>query len=94
MLGLKHLNVLSNTLKSSQAFEKFLSSYKLQSATQSLCLQYFDNSKSLNVSSLAGMKSLDALSIWKCKHLEELKIGSAGDVEKIQETHAFHNGFY
>ncbi|KAK0595004.1 hypothetical protein LWI29_002497 [Acer saccharum] len=91
LLVLKHLNALSITLKSSQAFEKFLSSYKLQSATQSLCLQYFDNSTSLNVSSLAGMKSLDALSIWNCKHLEELKIGSAGEVEKILEIHAFHN---
>ncbi|TXG69203.1 hypothetical protein EZV62_004138 [Acer yangbiense] len=91
LLDLKHLNTLSITLKSSQAVEKFLSSYKLQSATQSLCLQYFDNSKSLNVSSLAGMKSLDALSIWNCKHLEELKIGSVGEVEKILEIHAFHN---
>ncbi|KAL5758136.1 hypothetical protein ACOSP7_020747 [Xanthoceras sorbifolium] len=91
LLGLKHLNALSITLKSSQALEKFLSSYKLQRAAQSLCLQYFDNSKSLNVSSLADMKSLDALSIWNCKHLEELKIGSAGEVERILETRAFHN---
>ncbi|KAK2651490.1 hypothetical protein Ddye_011346 [Dipteronia dyeriana] len=91
LLGLKHLNALSITVKSSQAFKKFLSSYNLQSATQSLCLQYFDNSKSLNVSSLADMKSLDALSIWNCKHLEELKIGSAGEVEKILEIHAFHS---
>ncbi|TXG69198.1 hypothetical protein EZV62_004133 [Acer yangbiense] len=61
LLGLKHLNALSITLKSSQALAKFLS-----------------------------MKSFDALSIWNCKHLEELKIGSAGEVEKILEIHAFH----
>ncbi|KAJ4721602.1 NBS-LRR type disease resistance protein [Melia azedarach] len=39
LLCLKHLNVLTITLKSLLAFQKFMSSPTLQSSTQSLCLE-------------------------------------------------------
>lgn len=86
---LKHIDMLSITLKCSAAFEKCLSSPKLQSAIQSLCLQYFDGSKSINVLSLTGMKSLNTMSIWNCKHLEDLRMDLAG--VKMLEKYALHS---
>ncbi|TXG56723.1 hypothetical protein EZV62_018036 [Acer yangbiense] len=90
LLCLKYINVLTITLKSSDALRRFSSSSKLRSCTQSLSLQSFSDSKSLNVLSLAEVKHLHKLHL-KSKYLEELKIGGAQEVERIRETHGFRS---
>ncbi|TXG69196.1 hypothetical protein EZV62_004131 [Acer yangbiense] len=90
LLCLKYINVLTITLKSSDALGRFLSSSKLRSCTQSLSLQEFSDSKSLNVLSLAYMKHLHTLHL-KSKYLEELKIGGAQEVQSIREAHGFRS---
>ncbi|TXG68536.1 hypothetical protein EZV62_003471 [Acer yangbiense] len=91
LLCLKYIIVLTITLKSSDALGRFLSSSKLRSCTQSLCLQEFSDSKSLNVLSLADMKHLHTLHLTS-QYLEELKIGGAQEVvQSIRETHGFHS---
>ncbi|KAK3219594.1 hypothetical protein Dsin_013564 [Dipteronia sinensis] len=90
LLCLKYINVLTVTIKSSDALRRFSSSSKLRSCTQSLSLQSFSDSKSLNVLSLAEVKHLRKLHL-KSKYLEELKIGGAQEVERIRETHGFRS---
>ncbi|KAJ0075500.1 hypothetical protein Patl1_34335 [Pistacia atlantica] len=88
LFRLKDLNVLSITLKSFHAFERFLSSNKLENCTESLCLQELDDSsKSLHVLRLAHMERLETLHIVECKHLEEMKIDVPGEVQHLRETH-------
>ncbi|KAL5758134.1 hypothetical protein ACOSP7_020745 [Xanthoceras sorbifolium] len=90
LLCLKYINVLTITLRSSNALRRFLSSSKLQNCTQSLSLQSFSDSKSLNVLSLADVKHLHTLHV-KSHYLEELKIGDAQNVQSIRGTHGFRN---
>ncbi|TXG69200.1 hypothetical protein EZV62_004135 [Acer yangbiense] len=90
LLCLKYINVLTITLKSSDALGRFLSSRKLRRCTKSLSLQEFSDSKSLNVLSLAGMKHLHSLHLTS-PYLEELKIGGAQEVQSIRETHGFRS---
>ncbi|KAJ0008157.1 hypothetical protein Pint_30021 [Pistacia integerrima] len=88
LFRLKDLNVLSITLKSFHALERFLSSNKLENCTESLCLQELDDSsKSLDVLRLAHMERLETLHIVECKHLEEMKIDVPGEVQHLRETH-------
>ncbi|KAK2651489.1 hypothetical protein Ddye_011345 [Dipteronia dyeriana] len=90
LLCLKYINVLTITLKSSDALVRFLSSSKLRSCTQSLSLQSFSDSKSLNVLSLADVKHMQTLYI-ESEYLEELKIGGAQEVQSIRDTHGFRS---
>ncbi|KAJ4718292.1 NBS-LRR type disease resistance protein [Melia azedarach] len=92
LLCLKHLNVLTLTLKSFHALQRVLSSSMLQSCTQSLCLQYLDDySKSLNILSLASMRHLDTFYILDCEFLEDLEI-PVGEVQRIiRIPHVFHS---
>ncbi|KAH9667223.1 putative disease resistance protein [Citrus sinensis] len=81
LLGLNHLEVLSLTLRSPYALQSFLTSHKLQCCTQALFLQYFKDSTSLVVSSLANLKRLNVLRIADCEKLEELKIDYTGEIQ-------------
>ncbi|KDO38395.1 hypothetical protein CISIN_1g038877mg, partial [Citrus sinensis] len=86
LLGLKHLNVLSWSLHSSLAVQKFLKYPKLLSITQSVGV-YFCQSPPLNVLHLAYMENLQELVILN-SDLEEMKIDSAEEVKKL-----FRSGF-
>ncbi|KAJ4718285.1 NBS-LRR type disease resistance protein [Melia azedarach] len=91
LLGLKHLNMLSITLKGTHALQRFLSSHMLQNCTQSLSLQLIDDSKSLSILTLAHMKHLQALHLVS-ENLKELKIDCKGeDVPEAPKRHGFHS---
>lgn len=89
---MKHLNELTMTLKCPHALRRFLSSCKLQSCTQSLCLKGFDQLSidSFDLLSLADMENLHTLYIDRCLYLQEFKIGRAEQAQQLHETHAFH----
>ncbi|KAH9667201.1 Disease resistance protein SUMM2 [Citrus sinensis] len=105
LLGLKHLEVLSFTLRSSYALKSFLSSRKLQSCTQALLFHRFEDS-SLDVSCLVGLKllklkidykggqfcfqSLRSVVIDYCKELKDLTfLGFASNVKSIEVRSCF-----
>ncbi|KAJ0075058.1 hypothetical protein Patl1_34572 [Pistacia atlantica] len=91
LLGLHSLNVLSITLKSRYALQRFLSSRKFQNCTHGLSVRYFDDSRTLDVSSLADLKYLHRLNILNCEKLEELKIEHLKVVQKTLEPDHFHD---
>ncbi|XVF74724.1 hypothetical protein PTKIN_Ptkin13bG0134700 [Pterospermum kingtungense] len=75
---LQHLNVLNITVKSAFALEKILSYF--QGCTEELVLLDFEESKVLNVLSLANLDCLEALTFYGCRRMEEMKM------EKIEST--------
>ncbi|KAJ4718311.1 NBS-LRR type disease resistance protein [Melia azedarach] len=91
LVSLKNLSLLSIDLKSSRAVQRILSFHKLLDCIQSLCLRYLDDSKALNIFSLAEMKHLNTLYIVECEFLEELKIDWAGNVQRIRISQCFHS---
>ncbi|KAK9232596.1 hypothetical protein WN943_022844 [Citrus x changshan-huyou] len=86
LLGLKHLNVLSWSFRSSLAVQKFLKYPKLVSITQSVWV-YQCESPPFNVLHLAYMENLQELELESC-NLEEMKIDSTEEVKKL-----FQSGF-
>ncbi|KDO37610.1 hypothetical protein CISIN_1g0381651mg, partial [Citrus sinensis] len=86
LLGLKRLNVLSWTFRSSLAVQKFLKYPKLVSITQSVWV-YQCESAPFNVLHLAYMENLQELDLEYC-NLEEMKIDCPEEVKKL-----FRNGF-
>ncbi|XP_017985283.1 PREDICTED: probable disease resistance protein At5g63020 [Theobroma cacao] len=70
---LNHLNVLTLTVTSAFAVDRFLSTEKLYNFIEWIGLQYLKDSKQLNVLSLASFKSLNTLSLVECESLEEVK---------------------
>ncbi|TXG49471.1 hypothetical protein EZV62_025346 [Acer yangbiense] len=88
LICLKNLIMLSICLTSFQAFQKYWSSHKLQSGTQSLELQSLQHPKSFLVE-VTYLNNLRTLCISKCKNLEELKIEFGGDVQNIRESRCF-----
>ncbi|KAH9667643.1 putative disease resistance protein [Citrus sinensis] len=88
LLGLKHLNVLSWSFRSSLAVQKFLKYPKLVSITQSVwveCGMY--TRPPFNVLHLAYMENLQELRLSQ-SDLEEMKIDSTEEVKKL-----FQSGF-
>ncbi|KAH9715991.1 putative disease resistance protein [Citrus sinensis] len=86
LLGLKHLNVLSWTFRSSLAVQKFLKYPKLVSITQSVMVCQCE-SPPFNVLHLAYMENLQELRI-SDSNLEEMKTDSTEEVKKL-----FQSGF-
>ncbi|XP_052300958.1 probable disease resistance protein At5g63020 isoform X11 [Citrus sinensis] len=86
LLGLKHLNVLSWTFRSSLAVQKFLKYPKLVSITQSVMVCQCE-SQPFNVLHLAYMENLQELRISN-SNLEEMKTDSTEEVKKL-----FQSGF-
>ncbi|XVF11350.1 hypothetical protein REPUB_Repub08aG0020100 [Reevesia pubescens] len=79
---LKRLDVLTVTITSAFALDRFMSTERLCSCTESIELEKFEDSKRLNVLSLAkNMKSLNSLRLIKCFSLEEVKMEWAGEEE-------------
>ncbi|KAJ4721598.1 NBS-LRR type disease resistance protein [Melia azedarach] len=91
LLCLKQLNVLTITLKSLLALQRLLSSPILQSSIRSLCLKTLEDSKSLDVSSLASLRHLEKYHLWDCVDLEELKIEYTRELKNIRVTHGLHS---
>ncbi|GAY62381.1 hypothetical protein CUMW_217270 [Citrus unshiu] len=93
LLGLKHLNVLTITLRSFAALQRLLASPSLQSIlsnTPSLSFTNCPSLSSLSVFTLASLRHLEALDMTSCKDLEEMEIDYAGgEVKRIRETHGF-----
>ncbi|KAH9716005.1 putative disease resistance protein [Citrus sinensis] len=88
LLGLKHLNVLSWSFRSSLAVQKFLKYPKLVSITQSVWVECGTYTRPpFNVLHLAYMENLQELELESSK-LEEMKIDSTEEVKKL-----FRNGF-
>ncbi|XP_052300960.1 probable disease resistance protein At5g63020 isoform X2 [Citrus sinensis] len=88
LLGLKHLNVLSWSFRSSLAVQKFLKYPKLVSITQSVWVECGTYTRPpFNVLHLAYMENLQELELGSSK-LEEMKIDSTEEVKKL-----FRNGF-
>ncbi|KAJ4721580.1 Disease resistance protein family [Melia azedarach] len=91
LLCLKHLNVLTITLTSLLALQRFSSSSILQRSTRSLSLTLLKDSKSLDVSHLASLRHLERYDMSVCEDLEELKIEYTGEVKNIQVTDGFRS---
>ncbi|EOY26515.1 Cc-nbs-lrr resistance protein, putative [Theobroma cacao] len=70
---LNHLNVLTLSVTSAFALDRFLSAEKLHNFIETIGLQYFKDSKQLNILSLANFKSLNTLFLEECESLEEVK---------------------
>ncbi|KAK3200172.1 hypothetical protein Dsin_023587 [Dipteronia sinensis] len=85
LLTLKNLSMLSITLDNSHALQRLLSSNRLQSCTQSLCLLDLSHPKSIKVS-LTGLKHLNNLEICKCEYLEELEVDFVGEAQDVRES--------
>ncbi|KAJ0075069.1 hypothetical protein Patl1_34924 [Pistacia atlantica] len=85
---LEYLNVLSITLGTENALQRLLSSVKLQSCTQSLLLQGFHESTSINISALVTLKHLCELRIDEWQGSD---IVNVGDVQKISELSSFYS---
>ncbi|KAH9666811.1 putative disease resistance protein [Citrus sinensis] len=83
LLGLKSLEVISFTLRSSHGLQMILSSDQLRSCTRALSFQCFNDSTSLEVSALADLKQLKMLRIARSEILEELKMDCAGEVRQF-----------
>ncbi|XP_006427705.2 probable disease resistance protein At5g63020 [Citrus clementina] len=90
LLGLKHLNFLSWSFRSSLAVQKFLKYPKLVSITQSVrveCGGKFTTRPPFNVLHMAYMENLQELRL-TTSSLEEMKIDSTEEVKKL-----FQSGF-
>ncbi|XP_065866462.1 putative disease resistance protein At4g10780 [Euphorbia lathyris] len=74
LLCLKHLQVLSITITCASALDKLYNNPKLLSCIQSLSLEVFWDSKSLNISRLASMNSLLTLEIRQAENLREFSL--------------------
>ncbi|XP_065868812.1 disease resistance protein RPS5-like [Euphorbia lathyris] len=72
LLCLEHLKVLSITITCASALCKFFSNPKFINCTQSLSLEIFWGSKSINISPLAAMNNLLTVEIHQAEVLEEL----------------------
>ncbi|GAY68939.1 hypothetical protein CUMW_268080 [Citrus unshiu] len=91
LLGLEHLNVLTISLHSFRAFERFLSSPKLQNANiPSLVLKYCYSLNSLSVVSLASLKHLQTLHLTNI-YWQEFQIDYSEEVKQIRESRGFHS---
>ncbi|XVF74778.1 hypothetical protein PTKIN_Ptkin13bG0139000 [Pterospermum kingtungense] len=71
---LNHLNVLTVTLSNALGLDRFLSDERLCSSTVHIELKLVDDSKSLNIASLANIKCLNDLYLMDCNSLEEVKM--------------------
>ncbi|WCJ40492.1 Disease resistance protein (CC-NBS-LRR class) family [Euphorbia peplus] len=71
LLSLEHLKVLSITLTCDSAGHIFFSNPKLLSCTQSLSIEVFWGSESLDITPLAVMKNLLTLEIRQTEHLRK-----------------------
>ncbi|XVF11265.1 hypothetical protein REPUB_Repub08aG0011900 [Reevesia pubescens] len=79
---LNRLDVLTISITSAFALDRFMSTERLCSCTQSIELVKFKGSKRLNVLSLAkNMKSLNSLYLGYCESLEEVKMEWAREEE-------------
>ncbi|MBA0785579.1 hypothetical protein Gotri_025110, partial [Gossypium trilobum] len=77
MEHLKYLNVLTLTFRSASELEKASRFNKFFScAIEDVSLEYFRDSRSLNIMALAKLQHLCAFRLWNCMDLEELKIKS------------------
>ncbi|XWS20397.1 hypothetical protein CRYUN_Cryun31cG0097700 [Craigia yunnanensis] len=80
---LNHLNVLTVSVTSAFALDRFLSAEMLHSFTESIGLEYFSHSKQLNILSLANIKNLNHLQLTRVS-LEEVKTESKGEYRMIK----------
>ncbi|RVW81716.1 hypothetical protein CK203_044531 [Vitis vinifera] len=98
--SLKYLHNLGATIIHASAFKRLLSSDKLRSCISSLCLQNFNSSSSLNLTSLSNVKCLCSLYISKCGSLEDLEIDWAGEGKETVESNylnskvSSHNSYH
>ncbi|KDP37117.1 hypothetical protein JCGZ_06173 [Jatropha curcas] len=90
---LKHLNVLSITMRSASALESYLNTHELLSSTQALSLECFSWSKS-NFSWIANMKNLETLNISAIEHLKEMNVDSIMEGTEIQASRVMSNPMF
>jgi disease resistance protein RPS2 len=74
---LEHLNLLTITIRSQYSLQTFASFNKFLTATQALSLQKFHHARSLDISLLEGMNSLDDLELIDCSNLKDLSINNS-----------------
>ena len=98
--SLKYLIDLGATITNASAFKRLLSFDKLRSCISSLCLQNFNSSCSLNITSLSSVKRLRDLYISNCGSLEDLEVDWAGKGKETVESNylnskvSSHNSFH
>ncbi|KAK2639978.1 hypothetical protein Ddye_027773 [Dipteronia dyeriana] len=80
LLCLKNLSMLSISLNNSHALQRLLSSNRLQSCIQSLCLGGLSHPKSIDVP-LTDLKHLNTLEISNCEYLGELEVDFVGEAK-------------
>ncbi|ESR40624.1 putative disease resistance protein [Citrus sinensis] len=91
LLGLKYLEVLELTLRSYHALHSFLSSNKLKSCIRSLFLNKLGDTKSIDATALADLKHLNELCIRSAVELEELKVDYTEIAPKWSEHFVFRS---
>ncbi|KAJ9692577.1 hypothetical protein PVL29_011568 [Vitis rotundifolia] len=98
--SLKYLHDLGVSITSASAFKRLLSSDKLRSCISGVCLENFNGSSSLNLTSLSNVKHLRNLSISNCGSLEDLEIDWAWEGKETTESNylnskvSSHNSFH
>ncbi|KAL6334001.1 hypothetical protein AAG906_000052 [Vitis piasezkii] len=83
---LKYLHDLGVTITSASAFKRLLSSDKLRSCISGVCLENFNGSSSLNLTSLCNVKRLRNLFISNCGSSEDLEIDWAWEGKETTES--------
>ncbi|XP_052300796.1 probable disease resistance protein At5g63020 isoform X2 [Citrus sinensis] len=91
LLGLKYLEVLELTLRSYDALQFFLSSNKLKSCIRSLFLIKLGDTKSIHATAFADLKHLNELCIRSAVELEELKVDYTEIAPKRSEPFVFRS---
>ncbi|WJZ94760.1 hypothetical protein VitviT2T_013590 [Vitis vinifera] len=84
--SLKYLHDLGVTITSASAFKRLLSSDKLKSCISGVCLENFNGSSSLNLTSLCNVKRLRNLFISNCGSSEDLEIDWAWEGKETTES--------
>ncbi|XVF74706.1 hypothetical protein PTKIN_Ptkin13bG0133000 [Pterospermum kingtungense] len=82
---LNQLNVLTVTLTSASGLDRFFNTERLYSCTVGIGLHFFEESKQLNILSLANLNCLSSVDISYCRSLEEVKM--EWEVEGEAESH-------
>ncbi|KAM7255562.1 hypothetical protein ACFE04_008460 [Oxalis oulophora] len=81
---LKNLKMLTITVRSDYALQRFLSSKKLQSCAQSLSIHTLISLKQLKISSLRNMNCLENLSVDDCEQIEDFNMKIAPESAETQ----------
>ncbi|WCJ24863.1 Disease resistance protein (CC-NBS-LRR class) family [Euphorbia peplus] len=86
MQHLKHLNVVSVTIRSADALRLYFTSEKVQNCTRALSLECLDEAKSIEFSPTEKMDQLESLQISAGEHLEQINFSMFYNYSSLREV--------